>query len=78
MIHRTRTVDMDSEELRAAIRDVLDREATSERIRVVMDESKGHDAKLYALMAELGWTGLAIPEQYGGSGATLIELGVVI
>ena len=78
MIHRTRTVDMDSEELRAAIRDVLDREATSERIRVVMDESKGHDAKLYALMAELGWTGLAIPEQYGGSGATLIELGVVL
>ena len=78
MIHRTRTTDIDSEELREAIRDVLDREATGERLRVVMEEPTGHDATLHSLMAELGWTGLAIPEKYGGAGATLVELGVVL
>jgi alkylation response protein AidB-like acyl-CoA dehydrogenase len=72
------TTEIDSEELRAAIRDVLDREATGEWLRVVMDEPAGHDANLHGLMAELGWTGLAIPERYGGSGATLVELGVVL
>ncbi len=78
MIHRTRTADIDPGELRAAVRDVLDREATPERTRVVMDEPTGHDATLFSLMAELGWTGLAIPEKYGGAGATLVELGVVL
>jgi alkylation response protein AidB-like acyl-CoA dehydrogenase len=78
MIQRFRTADMDPEELREAIRDVLDREATSERVRGVMDGPSGHDAELWTLMAELGWTGLAIPEKYGGAGATLVELGVVL
>jgi len=78
VIHRSRTADMEPEELRAAIRDVLDREATSERVREVMDGPSGHDAALWMLMAELGWTGLAIPEKYGGAGATLVELGVVL
>ncbi len=78
MIHRTRTTDIDSEELRQTIRDVLEREATGERMRVVMEEPSGHDATLFSLMAELGWIGLAIPEKYGGAGATLVELGVVL
>jgi alkylation response protein AidB-like acyl-CoA dehydrogenase len=78
MIRGTRTAEIDPEDLRGAIRDVLDREATSERVRVVMDEPAGHDAALYALMAELGWTGLAIPEAYGGAGATSVELGIVL
>ncbi len=78
MSQAANATQIDSEALRAAVRDVLDREATGDWLRVVMDEPAGHDASLHALMAELGWTGLAIPESYGGTGATLVELGVVL
>lgn len=75
MIHRTATAEIDAEELRGALRDVLAREATPERVRAAMGDPAGHDAALWSQMAELGWTGLAIPERYGGAGATLVELG---
>jgi len=78
MIDRMRTADIDADDLREVIRDVLEREATHERVRAVMDDPAGHDAALWTQMAELGWTGLAIPERYGGAGATLVELGVVL
>ena len=29
-------------------------------------------------MAELGWLGIHLPEEYGGSGAGLLELAVVL
>ena len=32
-----------------------------------------HNAELYARMADLGWLGVAIPEEYGGSGGGLVE-----
>ncbi len=78
MIRRTRTAELDPQELREAIREVLDREAGPERTRQAMDQPTGHDAKLWELLSGLGWTGLAIPEELGGAGATLVELGVVM
>ncbi|MBY6538826.1 acyl-CoA dehydrogenase family protein [Rhodococcus sp. BP-349] len=32
-----------------------------------------HSRKLFAKMARLGWAGIAIPEEYGGSGGGLVE-----
>ena len=78
MSQAANATEIDSGALRAAVRDVLDREASGEWLRAVMDEPTGHDANLHALMAELGWTGLAIPERYGGNGAGLVELGIVL
>ena len=78
MIRNERTEDLDLDDLREAVRDVLGREAGLERTRHAMEQSTRHDAKLWELIASLGWTGLAIPEEYGGSGATLSELGVVL
>ena len=37
----------------------------------------GIDQKLWARMAEMGWLGLLIPEQYGGEGLGLMETAVV-
>lgn len=37
----------------------------------------GTDQKLWARMAEMGWLGLLIPEQYGGEGLGLMETAVV-
>ncbi len=38
----------------------------------------GFDMEIWRSMAESGWQGLAIPEEYGGAGLGMVELGVVL
>jgi alkylation response protein AidB-like acyl-CoA dehydrogenase len=38
----------------------------------------GYDPKVYATMAEMGWTGIVIPEAYGGTDFGWVSLGLVI
>jgi alkylation response protein AidB-like acyl-CoA dehydrogenase len=59
------------------VRDVLKDKATSERVREVMLGDEGFDAVLWTELANLGLTGLTIPEQYGGAGSTFTELSIV-
>src|SRR5204862_8073449 len=44
-----------------------------QRAWLASDYSEGHNAELYRRMAELGWLGVTIPEQYGGSGGTMLD-----
>ncbi|HMS75103.1 MAG: acyl-CoA/acyl-ACP dehydrogenase [Gordonia sp.] len=37
-----------------------------------------HSQDLYKKMAELGWTGIVVPEEYGGSGAGNVELCILL
>ena len=37
-------------------------------VRALLDSETGFDEKVWQEMVDLGWLGLAIPEQYGGSG----------
>jgi alkylation response protein AidB-like acyl-CoA dehydrogenase len=61
--------------LREAVRDLLRRDATSDRVRA----AAGFDAALWTrLCADLGVTALLVPEEHGGAGAGLVEAGVVI
>ncbi len=59
----------------AAIRDFCDREAGTLEKREQLTESYSihHSQPLYEKMAELGWLGLTIPEEYGGSGGTMLD-----
>lgn len=66
------------DEFRHVVRDVLSNESSSPRVRALLDDPLGHDARLWTKMASLGWCGIAIPEQYGGSGGSLVECGVVM
>ncbi len=59
------------------VRDVLKDRATSERVREVMLGDDGFDEVLWTELANLGLTGLTIPEQYGGAGSTFTELSLV-
>ena len=38
----------------------------------------GYDPTVYSTMAELGWTGIIIPEEYGGTSFGWVSLGLVI
>ena len=39
-------------------------------VRKMMEDERGYSDEQWKKMAELGWTGLILPEQYGGAGLT--------
>ncbi len=59
----------------SAIRDFCQRECGTQeqREQLTKDHTELHNAEIYKKMAELGWLGLTIPEEYGGSGGTMLD-----
>jgi isovaleryl-CoA dehydrogenase len=59
----------------AAIRDFCRREVGTpeQRERLTNGYSEAHSAEVYSKMAELGWLGLTIPEEVGGSGGGMVD-----
>lgn len=49
-----------------------------DKVRKLMESDLGYDAEVWAEMAALGWTAIAIPETYGGVGLTLAEVVPVV
>jgi alkylation response protein AidB-like acyl-CoA dehydrogenase len=66
----------EQEDFRAAVRDFCARECGTREQRDALTDGgrKPHNPALYAKMAELGWLGVAIPEEYGGSGGGMVDL----
>ena len=62
--------------LRRSTREFLVKECGSKVVRKLM-EGNGYDPALWKKIADLGWTALGIPEQYGGVG-TFLDLVVVL
>ena len=67
----------EAEALRDEARKFLSGESGREKARAVMDSHATHDSALWSKVAELGWTGLRIPEEHGGLGLTVLELCVL-
>ena len=69
----------EQEELRRFVRQFLEDKSPESAVREQMDTEKGYDDAVWSQMAEqLGLQGLIIPEEYGGSGFSYIELIVVL
>ncbi|MGX4695408.1 acyl-CoA dehydrogenase family protein [Streptomyces sp. JNUCC 63] len=67
------------EALRESVRKLLTEQASSERLRQVLESPQPYDATLWKTMAEeLGLHGMAVPEEYGGSGFGFMEQAVVL
>ncbi|MEV6878239.1 acyl-CoA dehydrogenase family protein [Amycolatopsis sp. NPDC051128] len=65
-------------QLRQVLRTFLDRHSAEPDVRRLMATDEGYDARVWRrLGGELGLPGLAIPEEYGGSGFGYAELGLV-
>jgi alkylation response protein AidB-like acyl-CoA dehydrogenase len=61
--------------IRESARTFLGARAGAAQLRAALLQPGGYDAQLWRSMAgELGWTGLAIPEAYGGAGLGWVEL----
>jgi len=67
----------DQKALRDQARKFLTEHASSVRVRRILDTDEPYDRALWRGVAEMGWTGTAIPEVYGGAGFGYLELCVI-
>jgi len=64
--------------LQKSASDFVRRESSLKRIRELRNDTAGFSRELYGKMAELGWLGMAFPENAGGLGQGLVEMAVVM
>jgi len=65
-------------DLRQTVRDLLDERASSEHVRAALETSQGYDTELWRTLGKLDLLGLLVPEDFGGTGAGLPEMSVVL
>ena len=69
----------EQEELRKTVRAFLESKSPETAVREQMETENGFDPAVWSQMGEqMGLQGLSIPEEFGGSGFSFIELGVVL
>ena len=68
----------EQEMLRKSARDFLAAESPMTYVRRMMEDDRGFTDAQWKQMAELGWMGLILPEQYGGAGGDFVDMVVVL
>jgi alkylation response protein AidB-like acyl-CoA dehydrogenase len=69
----------EQEELRRTVRSFLEQKSPEAEVRRLMETDEGYDPAVWRQMGEqLGLQGLAIPEEFGGSGYSFVELAIVV
>ncbi len=71
-------LDEQQELLKNFARDFLEKECPESVVREMEEDEKGYSPDLWGKMAQQGWMGLIIPEDYGGTGMNLCELVVLL
>jgi len=67
----------DQKQLRDQARRFLAEKCPPKAVRAVLEGSVGYDKALWSGLAEMGFLGVAIPEEFGGTGAGHLELCVI-
>ncbi|MBR1125826.1 acyl-CoA/acyl-ACP dehydrogenase [Bradyrhizobium lablabi] len=67
----------DQKQMRDAARKFLSEQCSPKAVRVVLDGKAPYDKALWKGLAEMGFLGVAIPEEFGGAGAGHLELCVI-
>ena len=68
----------EQEQLREAVRDFFANETPVDYARAMTDDPHGVTPEVWQKMAELGWLGITIPVDQGGSGLGALELSIVL
>lgn len=66
------------QDLAAAAVGRLQRSGSRAAARATLDHPGGYSREMWSAGAELGWNGLAIAEEFGGSGFGLAELAIIV
>ncbi len=64
--------------LKNVAREFLEAEVSTALVREMELDGLGYPPALWKQMAELGWLGMSIPEQYGGQGLPITYLGLIL
>jgi alkylation response protein AidB-like acyl-CoA dehydrogenase len=67
----------EQEMLRASARDFLEKECTERVVQEVESSGLGYSPDLWRKIAGLGWLGLVLPQQVGGSGMDFVDQAVL-
>lgn len=69
----------EQDELASTIRSLLAKRSDSAAVRAAVESPAGYDVGLWEMLVEqIGVAALAVPEEYDGVGASLIETGIVL
>jgi len=68
----------EQELLRAEVRKLLDQDCPMTEVRKTAASREGYSPELWKRIAELGWTGLTVPEAHGGAGLGFVDLVVLL
>jgi len=69
---------IDQKLVKGDARKFLSKECDSTFVRSMAEDDVGDDPKLWKKMAELGWMGILVPEKYGESEMTFLEMAVLL
>lgn len=64
--------------LKDSARTFMAKECPNTYVREMARDERGYTPELWHKMAELGWIGLLIPEEYGGAGMNFLDLSVLL
>jgi alkylation response protein AidB-like acyl-CoA dehydrogenase len=73
-------LDLNKEQkiLKRSAQDFLKKECPPSLIREMKDDERGYPPELWDQMVELGWTGVMIPEKFGGIGGSYLDLCILL
>ncbi|MDP3937468.1 MAG: acyl-CoA dehydrogenase family protein [Deltaproteobacteria bacterium] len=64
--------------LRQGARKYLEAECNLEKVRKIMESDAGYEEPMWKHFGEMGWLGLAVPEDHGGSGLGMVSLATLM
>ena len=64
--------------LKNSAREFLSQECPLTLVREMEEDERGYTDELWRQITSLGWTGIAFPEQYGGTGGSFLDLTILL
>ena len=64
--------------LKSSAQELLSQECPLTLVRDMEEDSRGYTDEMWRQIVGVGWTGLAFPEQYGGTGGNFLDLAVLL
>lgn len=68
----------DQELIRKSAREFFEKQCPKDKVRELKEDEKGYDPKMWDKMVELGYTGIVIPDEYGGMAGDALELVILM
>jgi alkylation response protein AidB-like acyl-CoA dehydrogenase len=71
-------ISEEQEQLKTSAREFLTGECPTSVVRKIMATEDGAASELYREIAKLGWSGLIIPETFGGAGLAMLDMAMLL